>query len=126
MMLQFFRVQSARDVVGSVVRSSFEGQLKDLLQIYGNRKQTQKRLYYQTLTMKVDEFETKRQFRCVFVWPNLKDEELVLYPNRTSCVASVLEECRKKLRLLEVTGNKINGILGREKPLEELTSFGQA
>nr|CAB3267570.1 ubiquitin carboxyl-terminal hydrolase 7-like [Phallusia mammillata] len=133
MMLQFFRVQTARDMAGSVIRSSFDGQLKDLLQIYGSRKQA-KRLYYQQLTMKVDEFETKRQFKCLFVTPNLKEEEIVLYPNRTSCVASVLEECRKKLniddshelRLLEVVGNKICEILRREKPLEELTSYGQA
>ena len=33
MMLQFFRVQSTRDTVGTVIRSNFEGQLKDLLQV---------------------------------------------------------------------------------------------
>lgn len=33
MMLQFFRVQGARDVAGTVIRSTFDGQLKDLLQV---------------------------------------------------------------------------------------------
>uniref|UniRef100_H2YBF2 Ubiquitin carboxyl-terminal hydrolase 7 n=1 Tax=Ciona savignyi TaxID=51511 RepID=H2YBF2_CIOSA len=132
MMLQFFRVQNVRDQPGNVIRSSFDGQLKDLLQIYGSRKQS-KRLYYQQLTMKVNEFENKRQFRCMFVWPSLKEEEIVLYPNKTSCVAGLLEECRKKvgienaqeLRVLEVVGNKICGILRPEKALEDLTPYGQ-
>uniref|UniRef100_F6YGJ7 Ubiquitin carboxyl-terminal hydrolase 7 n=1 Tax=Ciona intestinalis TaxID=7719 RepID=F6YGJ7_CIOIN len=132
MMLQFFRVQNVRDQPGNVIRSSFDGQLKDLLQIYGTRKPS-KRLYYQQLTMKVNEFENKRQFRCMFVWPNLKEEEIVLYPNKTSCVAGLLEECRKKfaidsskeLRVLEVVGNKICGILRPEKALEDLTPYGQ-
>jgi len=33
MMLQFFRVQGSRDLPGNVIRSSFDGQLKDLLQV---------------------------------------------------------------------------------------------
>ena len=49
--------------------------------------------------MKVDEFENKRQFKCVFVSPSLKEEELVVYPNKTGSVASVLDECRKKVQL---------------------------
>ncbi|CAK8680531.1 unnamed protein product [Clavelina lepadiformis] len=133
MMLQFFRVQSTRDMAGSVIRSSFDGQLKDLLQIYGTRKQS-KRLYYQQLTMKVDEFETKRQFRCMYVHPNMKEEEVVLYPNKNGCVQSLLEECRtklsiegsKELRLMEVVGNKICNILRKEKSLEEISFYGQA
>ena len=67
-----------------------------ILQIYGTRKQS-KRLYYQMLSMKVDEFETKRQFKCIFVTPNLKEEEVLLYPNQNGCVTTLLEECRKKV-----------------------------
>lgn len=133
MMLQFFRVQSARDIVGTVIRSNFDGQLKDLLQLYGNRKQT-KRLYYQQLTMKVDEFETKRQFRCNYTISSNREEDILLYPNRNSYVSDLLEECRKKmkipegkkLRLLEVVGNKIQTIIPTDKALEDLSPFGQA
>lgn len=32
-MLQFFRMQATRDSPGTVIRSHFEGQLKDLLQV---------------------------------------------------------------------------------------------
>lgn len=132
MMLQFFRVQGTRDMAGTVIRSTFDGQLKDLLQIYGTRKQA-KRLYYQQLTMKVDEFENKRQFKCVFVSPSLKEEDVVLYPSKSGCVASVLEECRKKLqvdndkelRLLEIMSYKITAIFPKEKSLDDLVIYGQ-
>ena len=33
-MLQFFKVQSVRDMVGAVIRSNFDGQVKDLLQVF--------------------------------------------------------------------------------------------
>lgn len=33
MMLQFFKMQTVRDIPGTVIRSNFEGQLKDLLQV---------------------------------------------------------------------------------------------
>jgi len=52
--------------------------------------------------MKVDEFENKRQFKCVFVSPSLKEDDVVLYPNKSGCVASLLEECRKKVRNCDV------------------------
>lgn len=57
-----------------------------------------KKLYYQELSMKVDEFENKRQFRCVYVSPKLKEEELVLYINKNSDVSALLTECKKKVR----------------------------
>jgi len=83
--------------------------------------------------MKVDEFETKKQFRCSYIVSSSKEEEIVLYPNRNSFVSDLLEECRKKmtidssktLRLLEVVGNKIQNIVPLDKSLEELTTFGQ-
>ena len=47
--------------------------------------------------MKVDEFETKKQFRCSYIVSSSKEEEIVLYPNRNSFVSDLLEECRKKV-----------------------------
>ena len=84
--------------------------ITDLFQIYGSRKQS-KRLFYQQLTMKVDEFENKRQFKCVFVSPSLKEEEIVLYPNWNDSVANLLEECRKKVLFFFHVFNAAFGIL---------------
>ncbi|XP_039253569.2 ubiquitin carboxyl-terminal hydrolase 7-like [Styela clava] len=132
-MLQFFRMQTVREIPGAVIRSHYEGQLKDLLQIYGSRKLT-KKLYYQELSMKVGEFENKRQFRCVYVSPKLKEEELLLYINKNSDVASLLMECKKKMslppeqdvRLLEVVGNKIFTVMRPESSTELIAAHNPA
>lgn len=48
--------------------------------------------------MKVAEFENKRQFRCLYVSPKLKEEELLLYVNKSSDVSALLTECKAKVR----------------------------
>jgi len=134
-MLQFFKVQSVRDMVGAVIRSNFDGQVKDLLQLYGARKQTNRRLYYQQLTMKVEEFETKKAFPCQYVELPNKEQDMVLYPNKNCKVQELFVECRKKIkdipedkqmRLMEVVGNKIQSIVSPEKTIEELLSYTNA
>jgi len=109
MMLQFFKVQSVRDMVGAVIRSNFDGQVKDLLQLYGARKQTNRRLYYQQLTMKVEEFETKKAFPCQYVELPSKEEDMVLYPNKNCKVQELFVECRKKNQHSRRQANEING-----------------
>lgn len=129
MMLQFFRMQAVRDAPGTVIRSHFEGQLKDLLQVYGTRKFA-KKLYYQELSMKVGEFENKRQFRCIYVSPKLKEEELVLYVNKNSDVSALLAECKSKMalpeeqdmRLLEVVGAKIYTVMRPEMSIDLISN----
>ena len=53
------------------------------------------------LSIKINELENKRPFKCVFVTPKLKEEELVLYPNKTDSVRDLLREADKYVQLLE-------------------------
>jgi len=116
--LQFFKTQTYKDGPGNALRCNFEGTLKDLL-VYSKPKGI-KKIYYQTLSIPVFEFENKRTFKCFWVGPKLKEEkELTLYPNKNATVAEVLEEAKKvvelspetgsgRLRLVEINGNKIS------------------
>ena len=63
-------------------RCNFEGTLKDLL-VYFRPKQV-KRIYYQRLSIPINELEYKRQFKCTWLLdpPNGEERDLVLYPNR--------------------------------------------
>jgi ubiquitin carboxyl-terminal hydrolase 7 len=43
-----------------------------------------KRVYYQRLQIPINELENKKQFKCLWISHNFRDEkELVLYPNRS-------------------------------------------
>ena len=86
--------------------------MKDLL-IYQQRPKQVKRIYYQKLSIPINELENKRQFKCLWCPepPNGEEKELVLYPNRfvpqtgpdpgraiiTRCVP--LQECHCHRRL---------------------------
>ncbi|XP_030755284.1 ubiquitin carboxyl-terminal hydrolase 7 isoform X3 [Sitophilus oryzae] len=116
-LLQFFKSQSYKDSPGHPLRCTFEGTLKDLL-IYSKPK-VPKKIFYQQLSIRVNELENKKQFKCVYVHPNMKDEkDLILYPNKNGTVADLLDEAKKqiefsegstgKLRLTEVNCNKIS------------------
>ncbi|XP_013388428.1 ubiquitin carboxyl-terminal hydrolase 7 [Lingula anatina] len=126
-LLQFFKPQGYRDGAGNPVRCTFEGCLKDLLLVYKPR--TVRKLYYQQLSIKINELENKRQFKCVWVNHKLKEEkELVLYPDKSGCVTDLLKEATQqielsengsgKLRLLEVISYKILSILPEDALLE--------
>ncbi|XP_072029470.1 ubiquitin carboxyl-terminal hydrolase 7-like [Amphiura filiformis] len=114
MLLQFFKSQGRRDGPGHPL-STYEDSLRDLLVTLKPRQP--KKLYYERLGIKITELQYKRIFKCVWVIPKLKQEDLVLYPNKTDTVRDLLREAHKqvqlsengtgKLRLMDVISNKI-------------------
>ncbi|KAL3236907.1 hypothetical protein MRX96_022160 [Rhipicephalus microplus] len=128
-LLQFFKVQSYREGPGNPLRCTYEGTLKDLLVFFKPRQP--KKIYYQQLSIRINELESKKQFKCIWVNNKFKEEELVLYPNKNGCVSDLLEEARKqvelsedgsgKLRLMEVISYKIFSIQREDVPLDSLS-----
>lgn len=118
--IQFFKAQgpyNTRELPGASIKSSFDGQLKDLFNIYSRPKVPARRLYYQRLEMRLDELENMRQFKCVFVNGCLRDEkELVINLPKTSKVADLLAEARKQIDsgAAGLTNGGGNGTLGRD------------
>lgn len=134
MMLQFFKGQAYRDAPGNALRCTYEGTLRDLLIYYKPRGP--KKLYYQILTIPIDQLENKRQFKCIWVANQFKEErELVLFPNKDGSVSDLLNEAREqvdlqqngtgKLRLLEIISSKVFNIVANDVPLEHLISQAQ-
>lgn len=128
-LLQFFKCQSYKDSPGHPLRCTFEGTLKDLLVV--SKPKAAKKIFYQQLSIRVNELENKKQFKCVFVGTKMKEEkELILYPNKNGTVADLLEEAKKqvelseggtgKLRLTEVSCNKVTMGPKDDMPLESL------
>lgn len=128
-LLQFFKVQSYREGPGNPLRCTYEGTLKDLLVFFKPRQP--KKIYYQQLSIRINELESKKQFKCIWVNSKFKEEkELVLYPNKNGCVSDLLEEARKqvdlsedgsgKLRLMEVISYKIFSIQREDVLLDNL------
>ncbi|XP_071796700.1 ubiquitin carboxyl-terminal hydrolase 7-like [Asterias amurensis] len=132
MLLQFFKSQGHRDGPGHPLRCTYDGTLRDLLSTLKPRQP--KKLYYQKLSIKINELENKRQFKCIWVNVKLKEEELVLYPNKTDTVKDLLTEAKKyvqlsergtgKLRLLDVISNKIYQEHKEETLLDHLNPAG--
>ena len=123
-----------RDAPGNALQCTYEGTLRDLLIFYKPRRP--KKLYYQVLSIPIDQLESKRQFKCVWVANQLKEErELVLFPNKDGTVADLLNEAREqvdlqpdgtgKLRLLEIISSKVFNIVGNDVPLEHLINQAQ-
>lgn len=118
--IQFFKSQgpyNTRELPGAPIKSSFDGQLKDLFNIYSRPKVPARRLYYQRLEMRLDELENMRQFKCVFVNGCLRDEkELVINLPKTSKVSDLLAEARKQIdaSAAGLTNGGGNGTLGRD------------
>lgn len=134
MMLQFFKGQAYRDAPGSALRCTYEGTLRDLLIYYKPRGP--KKLYYQILSIPIDQLENKRQFKCIWVANQFKEErELALFPNKDGTVADLLNEAREqvdlqpngtgKLRLLEIISSKVFNIVNNDVPLEHLATQSQ-
>ncbi|XP_071444786.1 ubiquitin carboxyl-terminal hydrolase 7 [Hetaerina americana] len=130
-LLQFFKCQNYKDSPSHPLRCTYEGTVKDLLSNY--KPKQPKKVYYQQLSIRINELENKKQFKCVWVGPKLKEEkDLILYPNKTGTVADLLEEARKqvelsengsgKLRFLEVTCYKIAYGPHEDTSLESLSS----
>ena len=93
------------------------------------------------MTIKINELEFKKQFKCIWINNKLKEErELLLYPNKSGTVSDLLEEAKRhlcenvyqtpvlstdgsgKLRLLEITSNRIIQILKDDVLVECLNS----
>ncbi|CAG9786247.1 unnamed protein product [Diatraea saccharalis] len=115
-LIQFFKCQNYKDIPGVPLKYSYDGILKDLL-VYCKPK-CPKKLFYQILSIKVNELDNKKQFKCLWVGPNYKeDKELILYPNKGGKVADILAEAAKvvemspegskRLRIVEVSCHKV-------------------
>ncbi|XP_022916946.1 ubiquitin carboxyl-terminal hydrolase 7 isoform X1 [Onthophagus taurus] len=129
-LLQFFKCQNYKDSPGNALRCTFEGTLKDLLVF--TKPKMPKKIFYQQLSIRVNELETKKQFKCVFIGLKMRDEkELILYPNKNGTVGDLFEEAKKqiefsegstgKLRLTEVSCNKVSLGPKEDTLLEGLT-----
>ncbi|KAK6643307.1 Ubiquitin carboxyl-terminal hydrolase 7 [Polyplax serrata] len=132
-LLQFFKSQSFKDIPGHPLRCNFEGTLRDLL-AYSKPKPPRK-IFYQHLSIPIDELENKKQFKCIWVGANLKEEkELMLYPNKRGFVSDLLDEAKKqvelspdgsgKLRIFELQSCKIGPMLREEIGLDTLNQPG--
>merc|ERR1712241_723112 len=136
-LIQFFKSQSYRDGPGHPLRCNYEGTLKDLL-LYQQRPKQVKRIFYQRLTIPINELENKRQFKCFWCAdpPNGEEKDLVLFPNRNATVTDLFVEANSsgqlefgeagsgKLRLVEIISNKIFCISRPEQTLESLQVGG--
>ena len=129
--LQFFKTQNYRDIAGNALRCTYEGTLKELL-IYSRPKHP-KKLYYQKLSIPIHDLENKKQVKCLWLSPDGKEKEVILYPNKSGTVADLLEEARAqahelsssdaRLRLLDITSHKIAGII---EPYTRIDSLAAA
>ncbi|XP_014255041.1 ubiquitin carboxyl-terminal hydrolase 7 isoform X2 [Cimex lectularius] len=131
--LQFFKTHNYKSAPGTALKCNFEGTLKELMPHATNPKAVRK-IYYQQLSIPINELENKRPFKVVWVGARMKEEkEIILYPNKGATVADLLEEAKKtvemspdgsgKLRLLELTCNRINPVSPKDDtPLESLAN----
>ena len=63
------------------------------------------------LSIRINELENKRQFKCVWVNAKMKEEkELVLYPNKNGSVDDLLDEARKQVELAEGGSDKLRSV----------------
>ncbi|KAL9881399.1 ubiquitin carboxyl-terminal hydrolase 7-like isoform X1 [Glossina fuscipes] len=128
--LQFFTCTSSyKDQPGTAIQYQTKSCLKELLM--PSKQSATKKLFYQRLSLSIHELDNKKQFKCIWVSNDLKDEkELVLYPNKNDTVKGLLEEAAKKiqfsensskkLRLLKVNNHKIVTVLKEDMSLESL------
>lgn len=123
-----------RDAPGNALRCTYEGTLRDLLIYYKPRGP--KKLYYQILSIPIDQLENKKQFRCFWVANQFKEErELILFLNKDGTVSDLLNEAREqvdlqadgtgKLRLLEIISSKVFNVVNNEVALEHLINQSQ-
>ncbi|MCL4123129.1 UNVERIFIED_CONTAM: hypothetical protein GTU68_036606 [Idotea baltica] len=105
-LLQFFKVHPHRDGPGNPIKCTYEGTLENM---FSNPKpRNPKKIYYQQLSIRINELENKRLFKCSWIADKLKEEvELVLYPNKNGTVADLLQEARKQVTLSENGSSKL-------------------
>lgn len=123
---------SYKDLPGNPLKCTFDGTLKELV---ASCKPKTKKIFYQQLSIHVNELENKKQFKCVWVSSSLKEEkEIILYPNKNGTVSTLLEEAKKqieisengsgKLRILEMNSNKLQLGPKEDVLLESLNTNG--
>ncbi|KAL1494339.1 hypothetical protein ABEB36_009953 [Hypothenemus hampei] len=130
-LLQFFKCQNVKDSPGNAMRCSFDVTLKDLILI--GKTKVPRKIFYQQLSVPINELDNKKQVKCLYVGPNMKEEkEMILFPNKNGTVADLLEEAKKqiefgeestgKLRLTEIHCNKIAAVFKEDAPVEPFVS----
>lgn len=130
--IQFFKCKNFSDIPGQPLPYNFDGTLKDIL-CYTKAKAVRK-LFYQKLSISINELENKKQFRCLYLMPNLKEEkELVLYPNKNGTVQNLLAEAAKViefgdhstkiLRISELAKNRLAPGPSKDTPLDQLQDY---
>lgn len=72
-----FIAHSFREGPSGPIKFNYEGTLKDLLLIYKPRQA--KKLYYQLLSIRINELEHKKPFKCIWVNSKLKEEASVSF-----------------------------------------------
>lgn len=113
--IQFFKCQNYKDVPGASLSCTYSGNLGSIFQ---SAPKAMKKIFYQKLSMNINELESKKQFKCLWLSSNMKDEkELVLYPTKSGTVKTLLDEAAKfvefsengtkRLRISEIAGHKI-------------------
>lgn len=104
--IQFFKSMNYKEVPGTPIAGSYDGTLKDLLQ--GKSKTSKRFLFYQRLSMNINELEDKKPFKCMFLLPNMKDlKEMTLYPNKTGNVKTLLDEAAKVIKFTDNSSKKL-------------------
>jgi len=131
MKIQFFKPQLYREAAGTAVKCSYEGSLRDMLSHTRNR--SQKKMYYQLLSIPINVLENKFQFKVTWMNGHLKDEqELNLFVEKDGLVSHLFKEARRhvqsstdEFRLLEIVGYKVFRIVPGDQPLDQLTPQAQ-
>ncbi|XP_554912.2 ubiquitin carboxyl-terminal hydrolase 7 isoform X1 [Anopheles gambiae] len=130
--IQFFKSKNYSDLPGQPLSHSYAGSLREVLQY--SKTKTIRKLFYQKLSININELENKKQFRCLYLMPNLKEEkELILYPNKNGTVRDLLEEARKviefaeastkQLRISELSKNRLSPGPADDTPLDQLHDY---
>lgn len=130
--IQFFKAQLyGAGLPGNPLRCTYEGTLRDLM-MYSQK--ASKKLFYQLLSIPIDELENKKQIKCIWIGKDLKEQkELILFPDKNGSVEDLLNEAKKhielaadgsgKLRLLMVLSSKIQETLHVESDLEMFSTY---
>jgi len=133
--LQFFKSANYREAPGQALRCTYEGSLGELFMYFKPRHP--KKMFYQKLTIPIHELENKKQFKCVWMSSDQKEEkELTLYPNKNGKVEQLLEEAKQhvtmeangsgQLRLLDIVAHKIHCVNRPETPIDALSATSSA
>ncbi|XP_065899368.1 ubiquitin carboxyl-terminal hydrolase 7-like isoform X2 [Dysidea avara] len=109
------------------IQHNTEGSLRDFINWKSKHAD---HFYYEKLSVRIDEFERKRVFKCFFVDAHLKeDREVTVYVNKDGTVRDLLDEAAtlveftdtiKKLRLVETIQHRIVIVHPSSYPVSDL------